>query len=290
MININIRAIFTLENGTTIEIDSNNARKAGNLIPFMTISGVSRAGVTPIISLALANLPPDIISKLSIINRNTEVTLEAGYNDTYVFIASGSIYVYPEIQSTDNNWIWTADIVPKMDVLNEIDYSRDFPANTTWGEVMETWFTPKKIPIDISDSIRNQFVGAKMSLNIMTFYSLQAHFNARNFYLDYLGGTIGFSNLSDGTIRDRKITPNQIKPNQYLDFQGGQDAILDLVAWIPSVSSSMTVELTDESSVTTLGTVSGFSGTMSVLQSAIMISTEGNPTHQLTLRPLIENG
>ena len=86
------------------------------------------------------------------------------------------------------------------------------------------------------------------------------------------------------------IRPEQIKPNQFLDFQLNGDAELQLAGWIPDLSSSDFVVLEDPDSVVVTGRrASGFNGTLFVVENRVNLSTEDHPIQTLVLRVPTEN-
>lgn len=289
LINFNIRVTATIPTtNERIVIDSALERNRGGIVPYIAISGSSLAGVMPVFNLSMANLPPELLTKLSLINNQTIVRVEAGYNDQYSFLAEGAVYLFPVIDSGDNQWVWTADITPSFNFLNAINYTEYFESFRTWQYVMDRYFTRNGLTVNIASSIASQRIGTELSLNVNTFKQLQDFFYVRGWSLTYRDRIISFSDLVRNVTTQKVIKPNQIRPNQYLDFQSGNEAVLQLAGWLPNINSSDYIVMEDEASINAFGTTKGFNGTMNVYKSEFSLSTQDHPIHNLTVRPLTD--
>lgn len=286
LINLNIRFTFTLSTGQRFTIDSAQARASNGIVPHLTVSSTSVAGLTPIVQISVANLPPHALSELSLITNNTEVVIDAGYNGNYSLFAVGIINTFPITDSQDTFWTWNARVTAYINIINEIDYTRDFLPSQTWGEFIRGTFEPRFTVIIPEDVEVMQIGGQGIGLNVNSFQALQSHLFARGWSLNNRGNTITFTNRFSNARPLVSIRPEQIKPNQYLDFQSNGDAELKLAGWIPNVVSNIYLNLVDQQSVTILGTATGFSGTLHVFKSNVALSTIDHPIHNITLRAL----
>ena len=218
------------------------------------------------------------------IRNNTPVVIEAGYNGDMIQIVSGRIYTIPNVTGTDNEWVWHGEVIPLTEQLDLIDYNKPFSKGTTWNSILNSWFGSANIPYVIAPSLDGEAIPGELSLNCYTFPQLQTFFFRTQKQLVYKGGQIRFFELGDAEPATATLDASQVKPNQYLDFQAGSLATLELAAWVPNVTSAMKLNLTEDTAVIIQESVTDFTGTVTVVQSAFSISTYDMPTHEIIIK------